>query len=79
MNISALEIARLLLQKEDIEEEARWQALEEALLDKEVEVYRKGIRALSAELATQGLPTTLNEESAQLEQQGRPQGVEVQL
>ena len=77
MNISAPAIARLLLQKEDADEEERWQALGEAQLDTEVKVYREGIRALTAELATHGLPTSLTEEGAQPEQERRPQGVEV--
>lgn len=77
MNVSAIAIARLLLERTDVQEEDRWQALEEELLDKEVQVYREGVRALTAELATQGIPTSLNDELAQDEQERRPEGVEV--
>ena len=77
MHLSAPAIARLLLQKDDAEEEDRWQDLEEAQLDTEVQVYREGIRALTAELATQGLPTSLNDDLAQPEKERMPQDMQV--
>ncbi len=77
MSLSAPAIARLLLQKDDAAEESRWQELEEAILDQEVEIYREGIRALTVELAKQGLPTSLNDEGVQPDQERGPQGVEV--
>ena len=72
--VSASAIAKALLEKDSDAEEERWRGLEGAQLDKEVEIYREGIRALSAELAAQGIEVSEEKAAAK----GRPiPGVEV--
>jgi len=74
--VSASAIAKALLDKDSSAEEDRWRGLAEGQLDREVEIYREGIRALSAELVAQGIDVSLNEEQAGAKERHIP-GVEV--
>ena len=77
MELSASALATLLVRKGDQEEEFRWAQLEDSQLDQEIEIYRKGIQALSAELSGQGMPISLNKEDTDGRADHRPPGVEV--
>lgn len=58
--LSAPALANLLLGKDDEAEERRWQGLEEAQLDKEITIYRQGVRALSSRLEAEGIPVSIS-------------------
>jgi hypothetical protein len=73
---SASAIAKALLDRGSSAEEGRWSDLAEEQLDREVEIYREGIRALSAELTAEGIDVSLNDEQAGFKGRQIP-GVEV--
>ena len=64
VTLSAAAAASLLLGSNDHAEEARWQELQELQLDKEITIYREGIRALSTKLEAEGVPVTLDDTQA---------------
>jgi len=73
---TASAIAKALLDRDSSAEEDRWRNLAEDQLNREVEIYREGIRALSAELTAQGVDVSLSDDQAGFKGRHIP-GVEI--
>ena len=72
-----LDTVGLLLDNDDAEAEQRWAELDEHQLDREVGVYREGIKELTTELTKRGVSTSLNNDLVENGASDRPSELEV--